>query len=278
MLVNNVTIGADPELFIINKNTGKVVSSIGIIPGEKGNPWRSDDMPVGFGLEIDNILAEFNIPPTTTCEGFINNIQYMKDYIEKYVSEKNPSLGILCASSMMVDPDQLRSKEAKLFGCDPDYNVYTESENPKPKGERTNLRSAGFHIHIGYSKRNIDTSLMLVRYMDALVGLNSVLIDSDTRRRSLYGKAGSFRLQPWGVEYRTLSSYMMKDKETLKLVWNLTMKAIYALNDGWCLPESNLVISAINSSNRILAEKLIDEYNLGCDDSHNEDNDDIPFV
>ena len=66
MEILNVTIGSDPELFIINKKTNKVVSSIGLIPGEKGNPYRTKDMPEGFGLEIDNILAEFNpaaIPP-----------------------------------------------------------------------------------------------------------------------------------------------------------------------------------------------------------------------
>lgn len=45
MRINNITVGADPELFIVNEKTGKVVSSIGIIPGEKGNAWRSDDMP-----------------------------------------------------------------------------------------------------------------------------------------------------------------------------------------------------------------------------------------
>ena len=33
--ITNITIGADPELFIVNKKTGKVVSSIGLIPGEK---------------------------------------------------------------------------------------------------------------------------------------------------------------------------------------------------------------------------------------------------
>lgn len=116
MYINHYTIGADPELFIINRKTGKVVSSIGLIPGEKGNPWVGEDMPKGFGLEIDNILAEFNIPPVTSREGFINNIQYMKNYIEKFVQEKNPDLGILCAASQRVDKNQLKSKEAKLFG------------------------------------------------------------------------------------------------------------------------------------------------------------------
>ena len=74
MELSNVTIGADPELFIINEKTKKVVSAVGLIPGEKGNPWRSDDMPEGFGLETDNILADFNIPRVTDEINFVNNV------------------------------------------------------------------------------------------------------------------------------------------------------------------------------------------------------------
>lgn len=143
MKLNNITIGADPELFIINEETKKVVSSIGLIPGEKGDPYRSKDMPEGFGIETDNIVAEFNIPPVTTEAGFINNIEYMKDYIKKFVKNKDPKLGILCAASRVVDKSQLQSPEAQLFGCDVDYNAYTESANPKPQGNKTNTRSCG---------------------------------------------------------------------------------------------------------------------------------------
>lgn len=141
--ITSFTIGADPELFIVNTKTNKVVSSIGLIPGEKGDPWVGEDMPSGFGLEIDNILAEFNIPPVTNCHSFVNNIEYMKKYIASFVKEKNPDLDVLCAASMEVPEDQLQSSEARLFGCSIDYNVYTEEPNPKPQGERTNLRSAG---------------------------------------------------------------------------------------------------------------------------------------
>lgn len=143
MMLNNVTIGADPELFLINSKTGDVVSSIGIIPGEKGNAYRSEDMPEGYGLEVDNILAEFNIPPVNQKEDFIETINYMKNYIKKFIKAKNPDLDILCKASMMVNEDQLQSDEAKLFGCSVDYNAYTQAPNPKPKGEQTNLRSAG---------------------------------------------------------------------------------------------------------------------------------------
>ena len=116
MKIDNVTIGADPELFIINEKTKRVVSSIGIIPGEKGNPYVAEDMPSGFGLETDNIVAEFNIPPAKDRLSFVTNIEYMKDYINKFVNNINPDLGILCAASRVVDKSQLNSPQAQLFG------------------------------------------------------------------------------------------------------------------------------------------------------------------
>ena len=143
MRIINVKVGADPELFIVNSKTNKVVSSIGLIPGVKGEAYRAPDMPKGYGLQIDNILGEFNIPPAKDKESFIDSIEYMKDYIRQYVKNVNPDLDIQCIASREVDEDQLQSPEAKLFGCDLSYNAYTEDENPKPDGERGNLRSAG---------------------------------------------------------------------------------------------------------------------------------------
>lgn len=262
MRISNITIGADPELFVINEQTGKVVSSVGLIPGEKGNPYCSNDMPKGFGLETDNILAEFNIPPVTSKEGFVNNIEYMKSYINGFVKEKNKNYGIKCSASEIVDASQLRSKQAKEFGCDVDYNAYTEDANPKPKGEKTNLRSAGMHIHIGYKDNNIDTSLQLIKYLDAYLGIPSVIKDTDTRRRTLYGKAGCFRLTEYGCEYRVLSSAMMKDVETLEFVWNQIQKAIRAYNLGTRLPDYENTVRAINESDVDLAKRLIIHYGL----------------
>ena len=56
MQVTNITIGADPELFIVNTKTNKIVSAIGLIPGEKGKPYIENMEPGGFGVEIDGIL------------------------------------------------------------------------------------------------------------------------------------------------------------------------------------------------------------------------------
>lgn len=160
----------------------------------------------------------------------------------------------------MIEVEIKSSTITKL--CDPDYNAYTELENPKPQGGGGNLRSAGCHIHIGYPKCNPETSIKLVKYLDAYLGVPSILIDTDKQRRSLYGKAGSFRLQPWGVEYRVLSSKFIDTDKLLEWVWNKVQIAVNACHYCLELPPSDLVINAINNSDQELAKKLINTYKL----------------
>lgn len=263
MKLRNVTIGADPELFIINEKTKKVVSAVGLIPGEKGNPWRSEDMPEGFGLETDNILAEFNIPPVKDEISFVNNIVYMQKYIDKFVKSKNPNLGIKCAASRTVPAAELQSDQAKLFGCDVDYNAYTLEANPKPEGATsTNIRAAGFHIHVGYENPNVDTSLALVKYMDIFLGIPSVIMDKDKKRRFYYGKAGSFRLCDYGVEYRVLSSAIMSHTAGLSFIWKQFQKILKIFPHGYNLPSESDVQRAINDSDVKFAKALINYHNL----------------
>lgn len=261
-MFKNVTIGADPELFIFDTTTKTVVSSIGMIPGEKGNPWIDPNWPEGFGLEIDNILAEFNIPPCSSKQEFVDNISFMKDYIRQFVKKINPNYDIRCKASYLVPEDQLQHPIAKLFGCSIDYNVYTEAANPKPKGEATNLRSAGFHLHCGYPNPSVKESLQMIKYFDAYIGIISVLHDPDVDRRSLYGKAGCFRLTSYGFEYRTLSSFFLGTKTKLRLIWDCIEQALNAYEEGKPLPPAEKVINAINNSDKILALELINDYNL----------------
>lgn len=260
--LNKFTIGADPELFIYNTKTKKVVSSIGLIPGEKDKPFRTKDMPKGFGLEIDNVLAEFNIPPVKSLDEWLDAMNYMKDYIRKFVKKVNPDLDILCTASRLVPKDQLQSKEALMFGCDPDYNAYTQEVNPKPTCTSKCLRSAGFHIHFGYKKCNIDSSLVMIKYLDAYLGVPSVLLDSDSKRRTLYGKAGSFRLTDYGFEYRVLSSYFLSNDKLLTWVWERITTAINAYYLGYSLPEPDEIRKAIDFSDSVYAKQIIEEHKL----------------
>ena len=178
-MITNITIGSDPECFIINTETNEVVSSIGMIPGKKGEPFRDPIMPEGFGLETDNVLAEFNIPPCKTKAQFIFSINYMKDYIRSFVKNINPFYDIKCSASEYVPYSQLVGDEAFEIGCSPDYNAYTEDVNPRPEGFKDNLRSAGMHIHLGCKGgMSADEVVSFVKYFDQYVVLPSILVDT----------------------------------------------------------------------------------------------------
>ncbi|MEG1495443.1 MAG: hypothetical protein RR406_04015 [Bacilli bacterium] len=263
MKIKNVTIGADPELFIFNTKTNKVVSAIGIIPGKKGTSYTKG-MPEGFGVELDCILGEFNIPPCTSENDFVGAIKYMKEWIRSWIKHYDSDLDVRCAASMDVPEDQLKDSQAHEIGCMPDFNAYTERENIKPERYLNNKRVAGMHIHLGYSNPDIDTSIKLIKFFDLCCGVPSILYDRDTFRRTLYGKAGSFRLPKYGAEARCLSSYMLND-EYLPLIYKQTMLAIDMINDGFPLPESDLVQKCINTSNKVLAEHIIKLYGICVD-------------
>lgn len=140
--IKNITIGADPELFIINTSTGDVVSAIGLLPGKKDKPYKKG-MPKGFGVEIDGILGEFNIPPCTSKEEYVDSIKYMKNWIKNYVKNVDPNLDICCKATMLVPEDQLLDPLANEIGCLSDFNAYTMDKNPKPEGYPNCLRVAG---------------------------------------------------------------------------------------------------------------------------------------
>lgn len=262
--IQNVTIGTDPELFLYDSEKKEVISAVGIIPGSKHEPYKIKELGRGFALQTDNVLIEFNVPAVKLEDknGFINNIQKMKDYITKYVKNVNPNFTLLHKASAKLKENQLNSAQAWEFACDPDFNCYTNLENQKPVLEDLCLRSAGFHIHIGYSNPDLKTSLTILKYMDAYLGIPSVLLDTDTKRRDLYGKAGCFRLQKYGLEYRVLSGYFLNSINTIGFVYDQVIKALDAFDSDKKLPKFNDVIKTINDSDIELAKTLIVNYNL----------------
>ena len=102
----------------------------------------------------------------------------------------------------------------------------------------------------------------MLRYIDAYVGLPSILYDTDAERRKLYGKAGCFRLQPYGFEYRTLSSFWIENESRLRFIWRQVEYALWSYENGRQLPDWTYVVEAINNNNIELANKVIDTYNL----------------
>ena len=94
-------------------------------------------------MEIDCILGEFNIPPCTSGNEFVDSIKYMKDWIRNWIKQFDNNLDICCSASMPVPEDQLLDPKANEIGCSSDYDAYTERENDKPQGYPDNRRVAG---------------------------------------------------------------------------------------------------------------------------------------
>ena len=116
-----------------------------------------------------------------------------------------------------------------------------------------------FHIHVGYDHPSVPESLRMVKLLDIFLGIPSVIIDPDKKRRELYGKAGAFRLTKYGMEYRTLSSYMMSDDYILNLVWDLLISAIN-FGESPNAFDKNQIQHIINESDVEEAKKFLNNF------------------
>jgi hypothetical protein len=254
-LISNVTIGADIELFLIDKVTKEVVSAEGIIKGSKEAPFRFKENNPFFATSLDNILCEFCIPPAKNAKEFNSYILEAQDYIRTTIP---PELDIFAFPSAHINEKWLKTQNAMTLGCEPDYNAWKfGAVNEKPDAT-SNIRSAGGHIHCGYDKSNSKTNLSLIKAMDIFVGLPSVIQEPDNDRKSLYGCAGAFRHKSYGIEYRSVSNYYLTSPELTEWVFGNTMQAIDFVNMQSAIneDESYGIQLAINTNNKSLAQTL----------------------
>lgn len=250
------TIGADPELFL-KDHSNKMISVIGKIGGTKEMP-----LPIGNGCAIqeDNVAAEFCIPPCDNAKTFIESITFALSDISERARDLDLVLARMVASHSF-SKDQLAHPGAKRFGCDPDYNVYTGRPNPRPKAEDKSLRSAGGHVHVGTDKK----PEALIKTMDLMLGVPSVLMDKDEERRKLYGKAGCFRYKPYGVEYRTLSNFWIWDERSIEWVYHQVAESIKFCDEfknESTQTDEDLIIHCINNNDKQIAKDLIQRWSI----------------
>jgi hypothetical protein len=256
---DNFLVGSDPEVFLIDTNTRELVSSIGIVGGTKDEPLAMDRF--GFFCQEDNVLAEFNIPPAQNKEEFITNISRGLTLLEDRLPD---GIGISISPYGFFKANQLRSKAAKEFGCDPDFNCWTNEENKKPKSKNKLLRTAGGHISVGYDNPEYKTSIELVKWMDALIGVPSTLMSDEAPRRELYGQMGAFRAKDFGVEYRTVSNFWLKSVERIEWAYRQTALAIQLVNDGVkrTVRDNDAIEAAINYGVEGAAKYLVAKYKI----------------
>ena len=254
-------IGADPEVFV--GNTTGVKSIIGRIGGTKDNP-RPMPIGEGFAVQEDNVALEYNIPASPTKELFVANIASAMDFLSHVMHDMH-GLNLLKDSAISFPEEELLHPMALQFGCDPDYNAWTNRKNKKPSAKDKNLRSCGGHVHIGVlgTKYEMTDPRSIIRACDLYLGVPSVIMDTGDLRKQLYGKAGCFRQKRYGVEYRTLSNFWVFEKKYTEWVYENTERALDAAYNKMPLAvDGKLIREAINKNNRPLAHELVAKYSL----------------
>lgn len=230
-------VGADPEVFLKCKKTGKFISGYGFLPGTKAKPH-----PVEFGaVQKDGMAAEFNITPASSAKEFIHHVSSVLGTLSDMVSD-HATLHIDSAVTFDRDVWDQTPEEAKELGCDPDYNAYTGAENTRPVGDVVPFRTAAGHIHLGWTKgvdpfhpEHFEACRTLVRELDFHLGVPLAFMDAketSVRRKILYGKPGAFRPKSYGVEYRVPSNFWIQDTQLMEWVFNTCHKVFDNLVRG----------------------------------------------
>lgn len=255
-----IKLGCDPEAFLMDAQ-GYLKSSVGLIGGSKMYPLP---LPLGDGYAVqeDNVALEFNIPPASNRSEFVDSISKTLAFLTKVVDE-NYGLRINQQSAASFSAFELDSPGAQLFGCDPDYNAWTDKVNPRPNAADKSLRSCGGHVHIGYDITKAGAR-SVIKMMDLFLGVPSVLMDTGELRKQLYGSAGAYREKSYGVEYRTLSNFWIFKERLIEYVWDNTNKAVAAAESQLTLSDEDTqnIVTAINQNDKGLASMLIKKFNL----------------
>lgn len=214
----NLMLGADPEFFLRNKETGKIVSAHNIAEGSKEEPF-----PLTFGaMQRDGMAVEFNINPACTAAQFTNNIKQTIDDIRKHIPE---NYEFVFAPSVHFDKDHFESVPEfyRELGCNPDFDAYKDgAPNPRPQ-DVGYMRTGAGHIHFGWydnvdptDPEHIEDCCFLTKNLDDAFSLVEKWWDKDEDRRKMYGKPGAFRPKSYGMEYRSLSNAWVGKPE----LWN----------------------------------------------------------
>lgn len=256
-----ILVGADPEVFVQKGNNFE--SAHNLIPGTKESPF-----PVDKGaVQVDGMALEFNINPAESDDEFVTNITTVFNILKSMVPEYN----VIATPVADFSDEIIKSQPAAALelGCDPDYNAWTGGVNIKPNANRP-MRTASGHVHIGWvdnadknDASHVADCCEVVKQMDFYLGLASLMADSDTRRREMYGKAGCCRFKSYGVEYRTLSNFWLNSEKMMRWVFNNVQIAMKEMMNGNILHQRyGDIQEIINTSNVKEAKAIINAENI----------------
>ena len=252
----SLKIGADPEFFL--KKNKKFISGHGLVPGTKDSPHKVKN----GAIQVDGMALELNITPAKNEKEFIHNINSVLKTLRHMIPE-NIDFAFEPVARFDKKYFYKQPRCSLMLGCDPDFNAYTEAINMPPFTNKP-IRTAAGHLHLGWgaklkpTKAHIHTCSEITKQLDIVLGIPSLLLDNNGERRELYGKAGAFRPKPYGVEYRVLSNFWLKNEKLMewafihaKIGYDLFLKGekLFKTFGG-------VAINVINNNDVELAKKL----------------------
>jgi len=265
--------GADPELFL--SQNGSIIGAERVIP-ETGLYLDAHSKP---SIVLDGVQVELHPRPSNCRESIAWDLSAAFAKLRKHL-ESVGNIEANFRTVIEVSKDELASlsPNSRRLGCAPSNNLYDRDATIAVDPATYTKRSAGGHIHIDLNdwptvKEHAEE---LVPLMDCLPGLVSVFCDRDplaSERRQVYGRAGEYRLPPYGLEYRTLSNFWLRSYPLMSLMFGLSRfaasilgtKYVNAHYTAWDAPKAlldrvdiSLVRDAINLSDLGLAKRAFE--------------------
>jgi hypothetical protein len=226
-------IGADPEIFVVDKNNS-LIPAFNFLGGKNdANPDRAPHVGDAQGRKVywDGFQAEFETKPETCLAYEVDSIQAGLKAIYEKAKAKYPGAKLSMQSVVELTDKQMETTDPKYLelGCDPSFNAYS-IKGRDLNGRETSTRAAGGHMHFGIGQKSEEAYIEIVKCLDAVAGVASVSLFAGMEnplRREYYGLAGEYRKPPHGLEWRTPSNAWLCHPTIAHVFFDLARRAVY---------------------------------------------------
>ncbi|PNX46006.1 MAG: hypothetical protein BV457_08455 [Thermoplasmata archaeon M9B1D] len=291
---NKVTIGADPEYFASYKYNDKYFVEPPVIFRKEFNAdsfIAENDFEARHPIFIkkDDILImedgaafEYTLPPVKTpkqmyeildkADGLLSN--FLKRYGYEFYNKPVINFDLERFNPEKIDDDLWM---CMIFGCDEDYDALDDNYKCEIAEVTSHpFRYGGGHIH--YGSKEEDISKTISEYFKPLVQISAICVGNtaiknsknpelEIQRGNYYGKAGRYRIQPHGLEYRSPSNSWTSDKDSIEKIFNAIEKTFEIFNNPKLGKEiiNNYLestVKAIRFADQNLSETILNEVGL----------------
>lgn len=208
-------IGCDFEVFVFDENNNLINCSELIPQYSKKTPLIINN----YLITHDAYCLECSIPPFNLNGTFLQfynevnkGVNVLREFLKTYGNYK------------IIFKDFIKLPNLQEFDKGFEQNIYNIKDVEYSKKIKTNIISAGLHIHFD----SIKYKKQFIRKLDRRIGLFYKITNIFSKRKE-YGKLGSYRDKQYtnlikGFEYRVLGGNMLKKLNLIILsiyIWKL---------------------------------------------------------